>query len=167
MLHARPETKTAESPNGADAFMHEAYYLEYNEQGLLKSSLYSPFVRHFNNKDETVYFSKPRATVFTAKRVPWHVKARYGKSIHSGKVVYLWDHVNMHQPQQPMQPETTITTSAMTIFPHRSLAKTNRKATIKRPESTVSGIGATANLKTGIIQLLSHSQGVYDAKQHS
>lgn len=146
-----------------DAFMHNVSYCQYDNQGLLHSYLNTPLIVHYPLED-TSYFNRPNYLIYTDKRVPWTVVANQGKN--QGKVhqVYLWNHVRIHKSQQPTEPETTIVTRNLMIFPSRSLVKTDKDVIITQLNSTVQAIGMTADLKKGTIRLLSHAIGIYESK---
>lgn len=147
-----------------DAFMVNVIYVQYNEQGLVHSRLVSSTMDHYA-ENNTAYFTDPKILIYTQHRIPWHISALYGKSRHGTQWVYLWNKVKLHQPQLPQHPETTITTSALTVYPSTSRATTKRAVTITRPGSVIKGIGVKADFKTGIMQLLSHSRGYYESKK--
>ena len=148
-------------PNGINAFMTNATYTQFNKLGQIHSRIQTPNMEHYA-KNDTSFFIKPVFLIYTDDRVPWHVKSDYGKSQNGTKKVYLWGNVVLHQPQLEDHPETTILTTALTIYPKRSFAKSNQEVTIYRPGSVIKGKGVTANFKTGIIKLLTHSRGVYE-----
>lgn len=147
-----------------DTFMHNVSYFQYDYQGLLHSHLNTSLVIHYPRENSS-YFNHPYYLIYTDKRVPWTVVANQGKSQGGVRQVYLWDHVKIHESQQSTEPETTIVTHTLTIFPNRFFAKTDKDVIITRPNSTIQATGMTADLKKGIVRLLSHSIGIYEAKQ--
>ena len=147
-----------------DAFMHNVSYSQYDYQGLLHSYLNTPLIIHYPREDSS-YFDHPYYLIYTDKRVPWTAVANQGKSQRGVHQVYLWDHVKIHESQQPAEPETTIVTRTLTIFPNLFFAKTDKNVIITRPNSTMQATGMTVDLKKGIVHLLSHSIGIYEANQ--
>ena len=145
-----------------DAFMTDASYFEYDKQGNLHSHLSTTKILHYRSKNSS-RFEHPKMMVYTDQHVPWYVSADHGRSHDGVKWVYLWDHVSLHQPDRPNNPETTINTSEMTVFPTKSFAKTDQNVTIVRPGSAVEATGMHADFKRGVITLLSHSRGVYES----
>ncbi len=152
------------SEKSPDSFIIQAQNIEFDTHGQLHSVLTAHDVKHYPQQKITRYI-QPNFTIYTNRRIPWHVTARYGIGTDNNKMVYLKGHVVIHQPNQPTNPETTIKTSHLTIFPMLSQAKTDAKAVIIRPNSTVYGKGLTANLKSGNYRLLSQSQGSYEPPQ--
>lgn len=148
-----------------DTFMTNVNYYQYDDQGLLQSHLATPKVVHFPHKN-TARFEKPRMMIYTEQHIPWYISADHGKSQQGVGQVYLWDHVVVHQPQEPNRAATTINTSRMTFYPQKSYAQTDQNVTITRPGSIVRAQGMTADFKQGIITLLSHSRGIYEPPKH-
>ena len=151
-------------PNGINAFMTNVTYIQFDQLGQLHSRLHTPDMEHYVKHDAS-FFSKPKILIYTADRIPWYITSNYGRSQNGTGKVYLWGNVVLHQPQRENHPETTILTSAITIYPKRYFAVTDRKVTVRRPGSIIKGKGVTANFKTGIIKLLTHSQGTYEAAE--
>lgn len=145
-----------------NTFMREVDYYQYDDQGDLHSHLVSPFIVHFPYKNSS-RLTSPHYLIYTSQHVPWTIHADHGKSQNGIEWIYLWDHVKIHEPSQAMEVETTISTQDITIFPRRSFAQTDQPVTIVRPDSLLKATGMTADLKKGLIHLLSHSRGVYEA----
>lgn len=146
---------------GINTFMSNAIYTQFDELGHIHSRMQTPNMKHYEKKDSS-FFIKPVILMYTSNRIPWHITSDYGKSQSGTTKVYLWGNVVLHQRQLKGHPETTILTSALTVYPKRSFAETNRKVTIYRPGSVVKGKGVTANFKTGILKLLTRSRGIYE-----
>ncbi|MDF1759533.1 MAG: LPS export ABC transporter periplasmic protein LptC [Coxiellaceae bacterium] len=157
-LESKPTKQTLASH--PDAYMVNAVYEDYDDDGRLHAFLKTPKMTHFPDKD-SAQFLTPDVIMYTAAHVPWHVTAQHGRSQHGTSKVFLWGDVIIHQPTRSGLPETTIKTSQMTIYPDRQYAETKKPVTIIRPGSITQGIGLKANFKTGIFQLLSHSRGQY------
>lgn len=155
-----PKTKGGE-PTILDGYMTEAHYTQYDNQGQVHMTMYSPQVSHYA-KDNTSYFDKPKVLAYSEERVPWTIQSLHGKSIHDGQQVDLWGEVKIHQDPQTRYPETTITTTAMTIYPHRAYAETNQPVTIARPDTHIDAVGMQADFKAGIFKLLSTVRGSYE-----
>lgn len=161
----RHSTSKQQLDHQPDAFMHNVSYFQYDDKGLLHSHLNTSLIMHYP-WENSFYLNHPCYLIYTDKRVPWTVVANQGKS-QEGKFrrVYLWDHVKIHKSQQTTEPKTTIVTLTLTIFPNRSFAETDKDVTITWPNFTMRAAGMTADLKKGIVHLLSHSIGIYEADQ--
>ena len=164
MVHNHPHTiaSTSQLERRPDAFMMNANYYEYNEQGNFHSHLFTPEIIHYDYKNSS-HFQQPHFMVYTDEHIPWYTTADHGQSEEGLDWIHLWGHVVIHQPPRPLYPETTIKTSSVTLHPMKSFAETEEAVTITRPESVVAGVGMTADFKKGIMTLLSHSRGVYEA----
>ncbi|OGO92035.1 MAG: LPS export ABC transporter periplasmic protein LptC [Coxiella sp. RIFCSPHIGHO2_12_FULL_44_14] len=147
-----------------DAFMINANYDEYNAQGLLQGHLFTPKIIHYPAQNSST-FEKPNIMGYNAERIPWYTSALHGRSRDGSQWIYLWDHVVIHQPDQPHYPKTTIKTHSVIIHPLQSLAETSDHVTIQRPDSTIQGQGMKVDFKKGITTLLSHTQGEYETTE--
>lgn len=166
MVSRENQTKENKTPNGVNAFMIQPAYIDFNQKGLLHSQLDAKQMEHFVRLDMSKFID-PKILIYTEDRVPWHITSKYGRSQQGSKKVFLYNHVVLHQPQEPNHPETTIYTSELTVYPDRSFAETNKKVKITRPGTVIHGKGIRANLKTGIVKLLTKSRGVYEPENTS
>src|SRR5690606_37033150 len=63
-----------------DAYMVNANYYEYNDQGLLHSHLFTPKVVHFPNQN-SAQFKSPNFIIYANKdQSPWHITVDHGIS---------------------------------------------------------------------------------------
>ncbi len=143
-----------------DGYMIEAHYTQYDNQGQIHMTLYSPRVNHYVQNNSSA-FEKPQVLAYNQKRIPWTIRADQGTSIRDSEQVDLYGNVIIHQAPQGQNPETTITTTAMTIYPHRSYAMTDKPIVIVRPDTHVDAIGMQADFKLGIFKLLSSVRAIY------
>lgn len=144
-----------------DAYMEQVNYQEFNSEGRLHAQLTTPRLTHYPDNDTTL-FLKPNMRLITKKNIHWHVTALHGQSDKGSEKVLLWDNVVIHQPKQPDNPETTIKTSQLTVYPDKQTAETKQAVRIMRPGSITTAVGMTANFKTGVFKLLSQSKGHYE-----
>lgn len=149
-----------------DGYMLEARYIQYDNQGLVHTHLYTPKMTHYS-EDSTSYFVHPEMVAYNKHRIPWTVTASEGKAISDGNRVELWGGVKIHQSPEENFPETTILTSAMTVYPHYSFATTDQPITITRPDTAIEAVGMEAHFKDGTFKLLSAAKGVYLPKSSS
>lgn len=161
MLIREHKTAEMEQPGGVNAFMIKPTYKAYDKEGQLHSQIDAFQMKHYVRND-TSTFNDPKILIYTDDRIPWHITSKHGKSQNGTKKLFLYDDVVLHQPQQPNHPEITINTSELTIYPARSFAETNKNVQIKRPGTVIHGKGIEANLKKGIVKLLTESRGVYE-----
>lgn len=143
-----------------DGFMVDAHYIQYDDQGQVHMILNTSRMIHFA-ENSTSYFTQPHILAYTKNRIPWTITAEEGNSIHDSEQVNFYKNVVIHQAPQPDYPETTITTSAMTIYPHRAYAETDQPVVIIRPDTHIDAIGMQADFKFGLFKLLSSVRGTY------
>jgi lipopolysaccharide export system protein LptC len=141
--------------------MVKAIYTRMDEQGLLASQIYTSKMTHYPH-DDVSKFTDPRIIIFTQDRQPWNVTAEQGVSQHGITQVTLQNNVNVHQNAGPNNQELTLTTSSLTIFPETQTAYTNQPVTIIQPGTVINSVGLHADLKKGVVELLSKASGVYE-----
>jgi lipopolysaccharide export system protein LptC len=149
-----------------EGYMVEAHYTQYDNQGQIHMVMHTPKMTHYE-QESTSYFEKPEILTYTQKRIPWTINAEKGVAIHDSEQVNLTGNVVIHQAPQPGYPETTITTTEMTIFPHRSYAETHQPVLIIRPDSRIEAVGMQADFKTGLFTLLTSVKGSYVPHQNT
>ncbi|QTS84128.1 LPS export ABC transporter periplasmic protein LptC [Coxiella endosymbiont of Amblyomma nuttalli] len=161
-IHHHHYTAKEQLGHQPDTFIYNVSYSQYDDQGLLHGHLNTSLIIHCPWKD-SFYFNHPDYLIYTKnKRVSWTIVANKGKSQKGSGRVYLWDHVKIYESRQTTEPETTIIARTLTIFPNRSFAETDKDVTIIRPDATIRSTGMTADLKKGIVHLLSRSLGIYE-----
>jgi len=148
----------SDNHNSMNAFIRNARYTDYNEQGQMHSRLKASEVRHFAHEDTSI-ISEPKGVVMANDGSPWQIAARHGRSQRGNEAIYLWGHVKLHQPKASERPDTTIQSTSMWYYPKQSLATTKANATLDRGGSHMRGRGVNANLNTGVVQVLSNSSG--------
>jgi lipopolysaccharide export system protein LptC len=157
-----PKAKPA-GPGILDGYMIQARYKEYDAQGQVHMIMQSAKMTHYA-QDNTSFFDHPFVLAYSQKRIPWTIQATEGKAIRNTEQIELWGEVIIHQAPEPGFPETTMTTKALTIFPHRSYAETQQAVKIVRPDAQIEAIGMQADFKAGIFKLLSSVRGSYVPK---
>lgn len=161
LYHTGPYQPPVKHPgHKPDAFMINVSYYEYDSEGHLHSHLVAPKIVHYEHQN-SAEFTHPDFMIYSNHRTPWYITADFGSSQEGINLVHLWDNVHIHQPPQVNNMETDIVTTAATILPNESVAKSDQKVTIIRPDSVVKAIGMQADFKTGVVHLLSHSEGFY------
>ena len=147
-----------------DGYMINAHYTQYDNQGQVHILMQTPKMTHYA-QDSTSYFENPEVLAYSKRRIPWTINAQKGTAIHNSEQVDLSGDVIIHQAPQPASPETTIRTTEMTIFPHRSYAETDQPVIITRPDAQIEAVGMQADFKTGIFTLLTSVKGSYEPPQ--
>ena len=158
LLFKQNQYQRTVTKNTVDSITTNVTYHEYDSNGKLNSTIKSPKVTHYPY-DNHSHFTQPRMTFFNANGTQWHVRSDYGNSYNN--IIKLWHHVVLHQPGSLNHPETSITTSELTFYPHRSLAITHQHAKLIQPGTVLQGDGVIINTKLGTAKILQHSRGRY------
>lgn len=161
ILHHRPLLNAAKK----DLFDHYGTNIvvtSYDQQGHIKSVLTAVKAIHYKASGET-HLTSPRLKTFQGQaKLPWHIKSDYAVVNQAGTKALLTGHVLLHQLPIPGHPEVRIKTTTLTAYLKQSYATTKAPVTILRQGTIIHGIGMTANLKTGVYHLLSHSSADID-----
>lgn len=165
-LHLAKKTITPhvnESRN-PDFFMNKAVYLELNKDGTVHSQMQAAKLIHYVEKD-SCFFDSPNMKMFNGPETqPWYISADKGWGVNGIKTVYLTNNVKISQKGSAKNPDMKIVTAAMTIFPQRKYAETNKPVTITQAGSVMHAGGAQADLKTGVVNLVGKVDGQYDGR---
>jgi len=148
--------------NHPDSYMNDVIATQMDEQGKLKDELKSPLLVHFPNGNST-NITSPHFIIYNSDSTdePWHITANYGQAHDGINIIELWDHVKLMQPAGAQNAETTMVTTAMTVFPKQQYAQTQQPVKVWQAGSVVTSVGLHADLKTGEIDLLSQARGKY------
>lgn len=153
-------TPQISSQNQPDYYMLDAKYTDYDQNGDIHSQISTSKITHFVTEDSYL-FDNPIMIIFNQEQKPWSITSNKGKSEHGKEKVFLWDNVVIHQDAGPKNAPTTITTSELTIFPKTKTATTDKAVNITQGGSSITAVGANADFKTGVVNLLSQVQGKY------
>ncbi len=141
-----------------DGFLIKASATEYDKSGKPNATSHSTRVVYYR-KNNSALFNNPHISGHSRDGTPWRLQAKYGKTQDGNKQLRFWNRVTLQQLPTENSPETTLETKSITASPNQSRAITHKSVTLKRPGITAHGKGAIANFKTGIVRLLSHSEG--------
>ena len=92
----------------------------------------------------------------------WQLRADTGWVSPKGEELRLRGNVAGDSPQDGSTPPTTFRTTALDVFPERSLARTAEPVTMARPGLRQSGVGFEADLKSRQYSLLSQVKTRYE-----
>ncbi len=143
-----------------DGIAIEVTYKEMDKNGLVANIIYTPKVTHYPYQNSSI-FLKPDIIITNPNKQPWHITADHGNSKYGTKIVNLVGNVKLHQKPGPNNKELTINTTKATIYIQTKFVKTNQPVTILQPGSTITAVGATADLNKKIVNLLSHVKEIY------
>jgi len=160
MIYFNSRHSIIHPPKTLNGFMRQAIYTAYTPEGKLRAYLKAPVMLHYAEENSS-YFEKPDALIYTSKRIPWYVTSNYGISKNGTNWVYLWGNVIIHQLTTGGHPDTKITTTALIIHPQTETAETNQPTTIIQPGIEIKGIGLNADFKHNIFDVKSEPHGNY------
>lgn len=149
-----------DTENRPDAFMENVSALVTNRDGKATLKIESPKMIHYHNNDMT-YIEKPHIIIYRQTSEPWHINSDFAKATKGIDQILFWDNVVIRHEPDEGNPETTIKTATLTVFPHDQIAKTEDKITLLQPNTSVYGIGLLANMNNGSIKLLKEARGDY------
>jgi len=148
------------------AILYGVHSISYAEDGNIKTQLNSTQLTYYKGLDKTV-FQNPIIISHNPKQGSWHITAKTGVALHQNSILKLIDDVHLHQQATKNNPESTITTSELTLYPQKHYGETNRPVTYTRisPDKSkviVKSVGAKVYQKTGQVKLLSKARAVYE-----
>lgn len=91
---------------------------------------------------------------------PWRVDSSFGKISGEDQQVDLWDNVLIHR----LNGSLDIRTSAMTLYPRRDYAETDRAVRIHSPDSLTEAVGMQAYMDEQRLVLLSDIRSRHEPK---
>jgi LPS export ABC transporter protein LptC len=157
---------TTSAPHtGYDAFVEHLHQTQFDKTGARNSVFSAPSIKHYA-KDAHSLVLNPHIVMHNKKGI-WNVTADTATTSPDNSKIYLKGHVVITQPATSTSPKTIIKTNYATVYPKRSYATTKAYVTINRATTMLAGQGATADMKQGVIKLLSHTRGHYVPAQQS
>ncbi len=163
-IQSAPRHKLLTKRNIPNAVMINTHSWQMNKDGSLKMQLISPKLIHLPRLSTTL-MQTPHFILYDAGKKPWNVWARHGKAIHGMKILYLWDNVRFHQQAGPNNHATMLFTSAITVFPFKHFAQTDRPVIIKQPGDIVDAVGMRVDTDQGWVKLLKDVKVEYNPQQ--
>jgi lipopolysaccharide export system protein LptC len=148
-------------PKQIDSYMEDVLAMTYNKQGQPSLRITTPKMVHYPENNAT-YITTPRVVIYRQSPQPWYVDADYAKASNGMDSILFWSNVNIHHLSDAENPDTSLRTNTLTIYPDQQIAQTNESVTFVQPDTTVHAIGMLANLDVGTVKLLSQTQGEYD-----
>ena len=154
------------STNLPKSWSTNVFIKQFNEKGSLQSSVKATQVTSINNTDKTTEhntWENPRIQTVDSAGLTWDITAKRGVSYGQDKIV-LYKNVIMHRlvnKKYPSKPDTVVTTEQATLYPKKSIGKTDKFAKIVQPQQTITGQGMIINFKTSKAKIISHSQAVF------
>ena len=154
--------QTVQAPLQPDFFMDNPRIRQLNEQGQPTYDLISKQATHQVGKDVTE-LDEPRLQYYReGEQQPWQLQARYGEITANGDRVELSQNVIIEQ-QLSGQATRRLATPALSVFPARDYAETDRSVRIEAGGVTTA-TGMKAYFNDGRIELLSNVRGEHEAR---
>lgn len=144
-----------------DAIAEVVTSTRMDANGHIQDRLTSPKIFHYPD-NKTTDLITPHLMMYHQSAKPWHIDARYGRTYDGTKQIDVWKNVKAHREQDGHNKETTLLTSAMTLFPQHKYALTQQAITAIQPDLTIYSIGARIDLKKGETYLISKVHGHYE-----
>jgi lipopolysaccharide export system protein LptC len=157
----RGEEVNISQPTTPDAFMTDMTYTSFDAAGSWGSHLQAARITHYADQDTSVIAS-PKM-ISRSGPLTWIVTAAHGTARQGLKTIHLEDHVQVDRMHATKGKTLTLQTSALTAYPQRKWAETDKPVTIIQPNSVVYATGLTADMQAGDIHLLSDVKGTYDS----
>jgi lipopolysaccharide export system protein LptC len=131
-----------------------------NKQGTPSLKVEAPNMTHYPDEDVT-YINYPHVTVYRQSPQPWYINSNYAEATNGTEKIVFTDNVVIHHPTDIQNPDTTMETSSLTVFPDQKQAETDKPVVITQPDTVIHAIGMTADLNDGTVKLLSQARGDY------
>jgi lipopolysaccharide export system protein LptC len=147
-------------PHNPDGIAFDVTYIDMDKNGLTAHIIYTPKLTHYPYQNSSI-FLKPNIFINNSNKQPWHITADSGTSKYGTKIINLVGNVKLHQKPGPNNKELTINTTKATIYTQTKFVKTDQPVKILEPGSTITAIGATADLNKKIVNLLSQVKEIY------
>lgn len=149
--------------HGFDGFISDMVAIKMDKGGAARTTLLSPNARYYRSTDDIIV-DKPKMMITPDRLNPgsWAITANQAIVFLVNKTIRLYGDVHVTRNQNKHLPKTNFTTSSLTIEPYQNKAYTHQEVTIIQPGNKVKAKGLRANLKTGVISLISNANGEFN-----
>ncbi len=143
-----------------DAYMENVVALIMNKQGSPSLKIEAPKMTHYAEED-TTYINSPHVTLYRQSPEPWYINSDHAEATNGTEQIIFSDNVVIHHPADIANPNTTMETASLTVFPDKEQARTDNAVLITQPDTIIHAVGMLANLTDGTVKLLSQAKGDY------
>ncbi len=143
-----------------DAYMENVVALIMNKQGSPSLKIEAPKMTHYPEED-TTYINYPHVTVYRQSPEPWYINSDHAEASYGTEQIVFSDNVIIHHPPDVENPDTTMKTNSLTVFPDKKQASTENAVIITQPDTIIHAVGMLADLNDGTVKLLSEAKGDY------
>ena len=149
------------SQNSPNFFMTDVVYYDFDIDGKIINQIEASKMSHFKTNDNYL-FKLPKITTHSAKNQEiWRITARYGSSTKGKSVISLWDKVTATKIQSTTDNYSDISTDSANFYPTTKFLETTSQVKIVENNHITEATGAKADLKSGIIKLISNVKTQY------
>lgn len=135
---------------GVDAVVLNLSVHQFDENGVLQNTLFTPEVKHFP-KQKLHQLLNPTITVHQDNQPDWQIRSQTAHALQGGKKITFLGNVVIQQPEKGNQ----LHTESLTYYTEKKLATSSEMIEFKQPGSIVHSQGMRAYLDKKVIQLLS------------
>lgn len=146
--------------NQPDTILEDVTATIMNKDGTPTLKLLTPQMKHYIQNDATE-ITAPHLAIFRQYPEPWYIDADYAKTFQGISQVRFWNNVVIRHAADKANPNTSMKTTELTVFPGKKTAETGAAVEIIEPEAIIHAVGLLADLKDGTIKLLSQARGEY------
>ncbi|HSW69723.1 MAG TPA: LPS export ABC transporter periplasmic protein LptC [Gammaproteobacteria bacterium] len=146
--------------NEPDAYMENIVATMMNKQGSPSLKIEAPKMIHYAEED-TTHINYPHVTIYRQSPEPWYINSDTADALNGTEQIVFSNNVVIHHPADIENPNTTMKTTSLSVFPDKQQASTSRPVTITQPETTIRAVGMLADLNDGTVKLLSEAKGDY------
>lgn len=157
----RPLLNPQQEALNPDSFAEQVSFTNFDKMGKPANKLDTPILIHRPYQNKT-FIEKPLITVYVSHQSPWTIIAQQGELKNGITQLDLAGHVHMHQAMSPSNPELTLLTEAVTLYPNMRTAMTNLPVNVREPGTTLNATGVEADFNKGTLNLKSNMRGVYE-----
>lgn len=143
-----------------DSYMTQLYLKRFTPNGHVQYEFQAH--RASRQADTEITILNEPHMLFLDTPDPWETDSNFGKLVGSGQTVELWDNVHIRRTNDSL----SIRTSAITLYPERDYAETDRAVTMDSDGTHTEGIGLEAYMNEQRMRLLSNVRSIHEAKRH-
>jgi len=147
-------------------FINKFKMVETNADGNISWTMQGDRLEKFPNSPRSEVIN-PVMNINSTETEIWIIKAKHALDPDSlFNSIYLTEDVEFNKYDKNNNNEVNITTTEAVVYPDTEIIETTEFATITTPDSTTTGNGLIANMKSGQIKILSNAKRLsYTDKQ--
>ncbi|KEA63260.1 hypothetical protein ADIMK_2784 [Marinobacterium lacunae] len=157
----QPSGSSKENAASIDFFMHDARTVYWSPEGDLAREWQTPELKHYPLRSRSELL-EPETSMPTPEGGLYKMRANEGWIVDDQSQIQLAGDVEVHHNPQS-GPNGVLTTSSLTIYPPRNIARTDAPAKLVRDGEQTETVGLEVYFDQQRIELLSNVQGRYNA----